>query len=256
LNSQHQRDEVLYYIRDMRTLAERLIWAREQKGLSQEALAKLSGVSQSTIGNLEAGIRKTARKIVEIAAASEVDPIWLANGTGEPKPGVRAAPAASTPAVTDSPFVRRPTVRVGDEPDTIPIRRVQIKLRAGFTGFETVPEVEDGGVLHVPKSVIEREHLVPHQLLAVGVHGCSMEPLLFEGDSVVIDTKDTEPISRELYAVNFNSEACVKQLVLEGGQWYLRSMHHEHPAINLRSGQCEIIGRVVYMPGRVMKGRL
>jgi phage repressor protein C with HTH and peptisase S24 domain len=242
----------------MRTLAERLTWARERKALTQEGLGKLSGVSQSTIGNLESGIRQSARKIVDIAKALDVDPIWLANGEGEATPsataGVVVSPHQSTP---ESPFVRSaPRVRVGDEPDTIPIRRVQIKLRAGFTGFETVPEVEDGGVLHVPKNVIEREHLVPHQLLAVGVHGCSMEPLLFEGDSVVIDTKDIEPISRELYAVNFNSEACVKQLVFEGGQWHLRSMHHEHPAINLRSGQCEIIGRVVYMPGRVMKGRL
>lgn len=257
LNSQHQRDWILYYIRDMRTLAERLTWAREQKKLTQEGLAKLSGVSQGTIGNLESGFRQSARKIVDIALALDVDPIWLANGSGEPKPAAAASAALGAPVAQDSPFIRKPPlVRVGDEPDTIPIRRVQIRLRAGFTGFETIPEVEDGGVLHVPKTVIERERLVPHQLLAVGVHGCSMEPLLFEGDTVVIDTKDTEPISRELYAVNFNSEACVKQLVLEGGQWYLRSMHHEHPPVNLRSGQCEIIGRVVYMPGRVMKGRL
>jgi phage repressor protein C with HTH and peptisase S24 domain len=133
---------------------------------------------------------------------------------------------------------------------------VQIKLRAGFTGFETVPELEDGGVLHVPASVILRENLTPHHLLAVPVRGCSMEPLLFEGDLVVIDTSDKQPISRELYAVNWNAEACVKQLILDGGQWYLRSMHHEHPAVNVRSGHCEIIGRVVYMPGRIMRGRL
>lgn len=243
----------------MRTLAERLTWAREQKGLTQETLGKLSGVSQSTIGNLESGIRFSARKIVDIAKALDVDPMWLANGEGEPVPSVPGTSSASKPTTTapDSPFIQAgPSIRIGDEPDTIPIRRVQIKLRAGFTGFETVPDLEDGGVLHVPKAVIERERLTPHQLLAVPVQGCSMEPLLFEGDLVVIDTGDKEPISRELYAVNWNSEACVKQLIHEGGQWYLRSMHHEHPAVNVRSGQCSIIGRVVYMPGRVMRGRL
>lgn len=262
LVGQHQRDDVLYYIRDMRTLAERLIWAREQKGLTQESLGKLSGVSQSTIGNLESGIRQSARKIVDIAKALDVDPIWLANGEGVAKPiapadASSAAPKLGKSAETESPFIQGgPRIRVGDEPDTIPIRRVQIKLRAGFTGFETVPELEDGGVLHMPASVILRENLTPHHLLAVPVRGCSMEPLLFEGDLVVIDTSDKHPISRELYAVNWNAEACVKQLVLDGGHWYLRSMHHEHPAVNVRSGQCEIIGRVVYMPGRTMRGRL
>lgn len=234
----------------MRTLAERLTWAREQKGLTQAALAKLSGVTQGTIGNLESGLRSSARRIVDIATALDVDPVWLANGGAQAK---SSAPAA--PEELDSPFTNTLRVRVGDEPEAIPVRRVEIKLRAGFTGYETVPEVEDGGVLHVPRAVIESQRLTPHELLAVRVRGCSMEPLLFEDDTVVIDTGDKQPISRELYAVNFKAEACVKQLVHEGGQWYLRSMHPDHPPVNVRSGECEIIGRVVYQPGRVMKGR-
>jgi len=76
----------------MNNLAERLIWAREQKGLTQDALAKQAGVSQSTIGNLESGIRQTARKIIEIAAALNVDPMWLASGQGVAKPSATSEP--------------------------------------------------------------------------------------------------------------------------------------------------------------------
>lgn len=71
----------------MKTLAERLIWARTRKEMSQEELASRVGVSQSTIGNLEAGIRQTARKLPQIANALGVDALWLADGIGQVTPG-------------------------------------------------------------------------------------------------------------------------------------------------------------------------
>jgi phage repressor protein C with HTH and peptisase S24 domain len=147
-------------------------------------------------------------------------------------------------------------VRMGDEPDTIPIRRVKLRLRAGVAGYETEPELDDGGVLHVPRAIIEENNLVPHKLLAIRVRGCSMEPMMFEDDLVVVNTADTRPISREVYAVNFSGEACVKQLLLKGGQWYLHSLNPEFSPVNIRSGQCDIVGRVVYQPGRLVTGRL
>lgn len=66
------------------TLAKRLVWARTRKDLTQEELAKKAGVSQGTIGNLEAGIRDTARKITSIARALDVDANWLADNKGAP----------------------------------------------------------------------------------------------------------------------------------------------------------------------------
>jgi len=240
----------------MDTLAERLTWAREQKGLTQAALAKLSGVTQSTIGNLESGLRLSARRIIDIATALDVDPIWLANGQGTPQSAVAAPPPPPVASDVASPFVPAALrIKIGDEPDTIPIRRVRIELRAGFTGFETVPELEDGGVLHMPRDVIESRGLVPHALLAIGVKGDSMEPMFLSGDVVVVNTIDKSPVNRGVYAVNFKNESCVKQLIQRGGQWYLHSMNPDHDMVNVRSGECEIIGRVVYQPGRVILDR-
>lgn len=189
----------------------------------------------------------------------------IAKVTGRPLPHSllhSMAWASSTedvePAANDgNPFLSDTVpIRIGEEPDTIPIRRVKLKLRAGVAGYETEPELDDGGILHVPRRVIEKNNFVPHQLLALTVRGCSMEPLLFEDDIVVINTADKKPADRELFAVNFNGEACVKQLWKDGGQWYLRSLHPKFGPVNVRSGQCDIVGRVVYQPGRELTGRL
>lgn len=95
---QHQRDGDPYYDCAMNKLldtpAQRLIWAREKKELTQEALAKLVGVRQSTIGNLETGYRKSAKHIAKIAEVLGVDALWLVEGKGQPtREGRAGAPA-------------------------------------------------------------------------------------------------------------------------------------------------------------------
>ncbi|MDR6585552.1 helix-turn-helix domain-containing protein [Herbaspirillum frisingense] len=82
----------------MKTLAVRLQWARTKKNLSQEALAKKAGVSQSTIGNLESGLRQTARRITAIADILEVNPMWLSDGKGSPEPAHGSSRAESVDA--------------------------------------------------------------------------------------------------------------------------------------------------------------
>lgn len=70
-------------ITTVNTLAERVAWAREKAGLSQQELADKAGVSQGTIGNVESGARKRPRDLLEIARALRVSPDWLSSGKGE-----------------------------------------------------------------------------------------------------------------------------------------------------------------------------
>jgi transcriptional regulator with XRE-family HTH domain len=86
----------------MEKLAERLAWAREKKGFTQAGLAKAAKVSQSTIGNLEAEIRQTSRKIAVIASVLGVDVLWLAEGVGRPhKNDPEHAPQLAAKAAND-----------------------------------------------------------------------------------------------------------------------------------------------------------
>ena len=76
-------------VADMRTLGERLKEAREEKQLSQSGLAKLAGVTQSTIGNLESGTRQNPRALLAIATALGVNAEWLSTGRGSKHPQAR-----------------------------------------------------------------------------------------------------------------------------------------------------------------------
>ncbi len=65
----------------MDTLAERLRFARTERGLSQAALAEKVGLSQPMIRKIELGSETS--KVVELAVALRVRPEWLATGEGD-----------------------------------------------------------------------------------------------------------------------------------------------------------------------------
>jgi len=65
------------------TLAERLSQSRTNVGLSQQALAKVSGVSQQTISSLESGKIQSSKGLLALAEACKVDITWLVSGKGE-----------------------------------------------------------------------------------------------------------------------------------------------------------------------------
>lgn len=244
------------------SIGSRIKEARKQAKLSQSALAQKVGMSQSALSELETGESSGTTLLASLAAALGVNALWLETGKG-PALGTHLSvvPTATPPDepafASDSPFIEDAMpVSVGDEPNLVPVRMVTLKLRAGFSGFETEPDLVDGGQSSIPMDVLQKLRLDTNNLIALRVHGTSMEPLMFEDDVIIINTADRKPVSREVYAINWNGEACVKMLVHRGGSWYLHSINPDNGPVNVRSGQCSIVGRVVYQPGRVLTGRL
>lgn len=80
----------------MKTLKDRLIYARELRGYSQAELAKLAKCSQGTIGNVESGDRLTLRNLVLVARVLKVSADWLFDGKG-PKPEKSESISRDTP---------------------------------------------------------------------------------------------------------------------------------------------------------------
>lgn len=238
--------------------------ARKAADLSQEALgARLASELEEDRGYTKANIshwekQKHSPSLRQIAAVARV------TGQGIPEPILQALGSSdsSGSANEDGVAVRHDMipgamrVRVGDEPDTVPVRFIKLRLRTGITGFASEPEEDSDETHPVPREVLRTLNVDPAFLLIARVRGQSMEPMMFEDDLVAVNLADRKPINKEVYALNFNGEGCIKQLVYRGGQWYLHSLNPDFGPINMRSGDCQIVGRVVYQPGRIVTGRL
>jgi len=67
------------------TLGERMKIARKEMRLTQKELGKKAGLEQPTIQRLESGKMQGSSKIVEVAYALGVNPVWLVTGNGSMK---------------------------------------------------------------------------------------------------------------------------------------------------------------------------
>lgn len=88
----------------------------------------------------------------------------------------------------------------------------------------------------------------PSELFGVKVSGASMEPSLWDGDLVVINTADTAPRDGEVFAVNFEGEMVIKRLRREAGEWWATSdnIDQRRYAPKRCNGSVLILGRIVY----------
>lgn len=80
----------------MKNFANRLLYARELRGLTQGELARAAGISQSAIASYESGKRNSAKNFVRLAHALHVNPLWLIDGL-EPMEPALAEPLADYP---------------------------------------------------------------------------------------------------------------------------------------------------------------
>ncbi|MBK0000318.1 helix-turn-helix transcriptional regulator [Erwinia sp. S43] len=64
----------------MQTISDRLKQKRAELNLTQAELASKAGVKQQSIQQIEAGLTKRPRFLIEIAHALQCDPAWLQHG--------------------------------------------------------------------------------------------------------------------------------------------------------------------------------
>lgn len=136
----------------------------------------------------------------------------------------------------------------GTPSEFVHIPMVKLRLSAGVTGFQTEPESRDGSTFSMRRHWIDQSALKPDNLVAIVVKGESMEPGMYDGDVVVIDTGDKRPVDGVVFAVNYEGEAVIKRFARDAGDWWLTSDNPDQRKFHrkvCRGDACIIVGRVV-----------
>lgn len=76
-------NSTFYNLGGMSARGDRLKRARKALGISQNALAKIVGIKQATVANLERGKSDSSKHLTALAAACGVSATWLDTGQGE-----------------------------------------------------------------------------------------------------------------------------------------------------------------------------
>ena len=209
---------------------QRLKQARKAAALTQAQLAKKVGIGQSTIAELEK-IGSGSSHTPAIAAILNVSALWLATGQGQMQ-------ATKTPQLID----------LDNNPDYPAIRRVHFALSAGVHGYAVEYEEEPTAPIVFKRQWYERNGYRPEKLFAVRVMNGSMEPGLYDGDVVVVNTEATTPKDGCVFAVNYEGEMVIKRLVRDAGAWWLSSDNPDQRRYPRKvcDEHCILIGQIVH----------
>jgi len=242
------------------TLAQVIKRRRKAAGLSQQKLAAKAGVSQSTVGNLEAGSRGDKGDVpaslpaIAVALGASTEELAREAGIRLPlRPLDLAMPDGATPVIA-----WRHEDDLGGEIDPyVFIPRVEIRASAGSGKPIVEPSANDERQPQAFRADwIRRKGWKAANLVCIYADGNSMSPRIDDGDCLLVDRAQTAVIDGKIYAIAWDQEMRVKRLYkrVGGGLIVHSDNEREHPRFDLSQDQLQqvvIVGRVVWIGGDV-----
>jgi len=232
-------------------LKDRLAEAMVEAKATQADLARHCGISRASVNGWLSGATKSldGANLTKAAEYLHVTPGWLA-GTSTQKRPIEARDSALAP------------ILAWEHTDELPygeyvlVPRLAIRLAAGH-GADNSHQVQVELSQETPQAFraewIRRLRLRPNRLAAMQAAGNSMEPRIHDGDSLLIDTSQTQVRDGGVYALWYDGGERVKRLFLRpGGGLLLRSDNPMHPEITLSHDEAacvRVIGRIVHVSG-------
>ncbi len=246
----------------MNELKDRVLKRRKQLGLTQKELAKRVGVKQQSIQQLEDGVVKRPRYLLELSSALECDPHWLSTGKG--KAGIDSDLSSQSKHQIMGETAKYSTdeldffghmdawdsnTPLNEDEVELPLFR-EVELAAGAGATQVIEN--HGAKLRFAKSTLKRAGIMPEHAACAFVRGNSMDPVMPDGTCVGVNTADKSIKDGEIYAIDHGGLLRVKYLHRRpgGGIKIVSQNSIEHPVEELTAeeaaAQVRIIGRVFW----------
>lgn len=208
---------------EMKTLGERLKYCRKEKDVTQAVAAKAVGMSQTNLSELEGGIYPTSSFVPLLANYYGVSALWLATGKG--KKEILSSENVETNVKIASNYNlssrrRVPVISIDDAASWRTILS-NLALVEGFT--DTTADVS--------------EHA-----FAVNVIGDVMQDEFPDGTTVIVDP-EVGAVSGSYAIFKIGDTNTLKQLVIDGGNKFLKPANSRYPIVPMPEG-AEIIAVV------------
>jgi len=209
----------------------RLLELSQTRGVSLAALSELVGRNPSY---LQQFIRKGSPRKLE-----EQDRATLARFLGVGEEELRE--------MKDNSYEAQPKRR--EWGDWLNVPRLDLGASAGpgrVAGTEAAFDT-----FRFSRRWLEEQGLARAELSAIRVEGDSMEPLLNDGDEILVD-RSPRPFRDGIHVVRLGDTIMVKRVASAGpGRLALLSQNFAYPPVEVAAEDVEIIGRVVWKGGRV-----
>ena len=231
------------------SISDRIIRRARVLNLKQKDIAEKTGASKASVSNWFSGKDNPTRFIMELSKVLKCEPEWLLKGE------YRLSPESSQRAPVENNAEYYGRIDAWDSATPLHEDEVEVpffmevELAAGIGGELTL-EIQ-GPKLRFSKSTLRRCGVEAGAAACVKVSGNSMEPRLFDGDVVGVNTLDKRIVDGKVYAINHSGLLRVKRLYrLPGGGLRINSINSaEHPDELYQDKELQdmvIIGRVFW----------
>ena len=217
----------------------RLFELARQRGVSLASLSEMLGRNPSY---LQQFIRKNSPRKLE-----EGDRRMLAEFFGIAESELRNDPSSAKEKSLSSALTAPRTAP--DVAHYVDIPRLAIGASAGPGALAAGEAAFDN--FRFSRRWLAQQGLEASRLSAIRVEGDSMEPLLNDGDEILVDQRPA-PFRDGVHVVRLDDTLMVKRLASAGaGRLALLSQNLAYPPVHVAAEDIEIIGRVVWKSGRI-----